>query len=200
MVIFQLLFVFLTAFGAPLWGAAVSSQATVYFSPEDQLAKRLIEEMNKEQKSLLVCVYAFTHRGIANALIDAKKRGVEVEVMVDRFSVKAGTPLHKIAEAGIPVHVWDPDPLKRLKSHRPLMHHKFCIFGSSKIWTGSFNFTYDANNHHQEDALVMESEPLASAFKGEFHLMKLKSCIPLNSYVAAQPIKKKPAFSSRRAK
>lgn len=190
MVIFQLLFLFLTAFGAPLWGAVVSPQATVYFSPEDQLAKRLIEEVHKEQKNLLVCVYAFTHRGIANALIDAKKRGVEVEVMVDRFSVKAGTPLHKIAEAGIPVHVWNPDPLKRQKSHRPLMHHKFCIFGSNKIWTGSFNFTYDANNHHRENVIVMESEPLASAFKGEFHLMKLKSCIPLNSYVAVHPSKK----------
>jgi len=200
MVIFQLLFLFLTALGSPIFAASVTSQATVYFSPEDQLAKRLIEQMEKEKKSIHVCIYTFTHRGIANALIEAKKRGVEVELIVDRFSVKIGAPLQKLAEEGIPVYVWDPDPLKRKKSHRPLMHNKFCIFGTDKVWTGSFNFTYEATNIHQENALILEDPAIASAYKGQFHMIKLRSCTPLNSYVAVQPVKRKPVLSARSAK
>jgi phosphatidylserine/phosphatidylglycerophosphate/cardiolipin synthase-like enzyme len=193
MVIFQLLFLAFTAFGCPIFASAVTSHATVYFSPEDQLAKRLIEQIDKENKSVHVCIYAFTHRGIANSLIEAKKRGAEVEVIVDRFSVKAGAPLQKLSDEGIPVYVWDPDPLKRMKSHRPLMHNKFCVLGMDKVWTGSFNFTYDATNIHQENAIILEDGAIASAYKGQFHMIKLRSCIPLNSFVAVQPHKRKMA-------
>jgi len=190
MIIFQLLFFLLAWIGSPVWGSAVTPQATVYFSPDDQLEKRLIDLIEKEKKSIQVCIYTFTHRSIANALIDAKKRGVDVEVIVDRFSVKIQSPLQKLAEAGIPVFVWDPDRLKRKKAHRPLMHNKFCVFGSDKVWTGSFNFTYEASKIHQENALVLQDAPLASAFKGQFQTIKLRSCIPLGSYVAVQPKKK----------
>src|SRR4051812_43534824 len=108
MVIFQLLF-FLVGLTAPLWGSAVTTHATVYFSPEDHLDKRLIEQIDKENKSIHVCIYTFTHRAIADALVEAKKRGVEVEVIVDRFSVKIKAPLQRLVDAGIPVFVWEPD-------------------------------------------------------------------------------------------
>ena len=190
MIIFQLLFFLFTLSGSPLAGSAVTSHATVYFSPEDQLDKRLIELIEKETKSIHVCIYTFTHRNIANALIDAHKRGVEVEVIVDRFSVKIKSPLKKLSEEGIPVYVWDPDRLKRKMAHRPLMHNKFCVFGLNKVWTGSFNFTYEGSKIHQENALVLQDAALASAYKGQFHTIKLRSCIPLASYVAMKPQKK----------
>jgi phosphatidylserine/phosphatidylglycerophosphate/cardiolipin synthase-like enzyme len=189
MVIFQLIFFFFSI-GSPLWGSAVTSHATVYFSPEDQLDKRLIELIEKETKSIHVCVYTFTHRAIAEALIDAHKRGVEVQVVVDRFSVKIKSPLQKLADAGIPVSVWDPDRLRRKQAHRPLMHNKFCVFGADKVWTGSFNFTYEASKIHQENGIVLQDASLASAYKGQFHTIKLRSCIPLGSYVAMKPKKK----------
>jgi phosphatidylserine/phosphatidylglycerophosphate/cardiolipin synthase-like enzyme len=188
MVIFQLLF-FLVGLIAPLWGSAVTSHATVYFSPEDQLDKRLIEQIEKETKSIHACIYTFTHRNIANALVEAKKRGVDVEVIVDRFSVKIKAPLERLVEAGIPVFVWDPDRNKRKTAHRPLMHNKFCVF-TDKVWTGSFNFTYEASRIHQENAVVLQEAALVSAYKGQFHTIKLRSCIPLSSYMAMLPKKK----------
>lgn len=168
--------------------AAVQTQhAIVYFSPDDQVEKRLIGMIEKEQKSVHVAIYCMTHRGIANALIEAKKRGVMVEVIVDRFSVKVKGPLQKMADAGILVSVWDPDPLRRKKAHRPLMHNKFCVFGDETVWTGSFNFTYEASRMHQENAVVLRDSALATAFKNQFINIKMRSCIPLGSYVAAHP-------------
>lgn len=180
MVIFQLLFFLVNL--VPLWGSAVTSHATVYFSPEDQLDKRLIEQIDKETKSIHICIYTFTHRQIANALVEAKKRGVEVEVIIDRCAVKFKSALEKLAEAGIPVFVWDPQRRKNKAAHRPLMHNKFCVF-SDKVWTGSFNFTYEASNFHQENALVLQDEAIVSAYKGQFHTIKLRSCSPLTTYV-----------------
>lgn len=186
MVIFQLLFFALTLISAPVSGSAITRHATVYFSPEDQLDKRLVDEINKETQSICVCIYSFTHRGIAEALIEAKRRGVDVEIVVDRSSVKIKAHLQKFASAGIPIHVWDPDRFKRKISHRPLMHNKFCVFGSDKVWTGSFNFTNEASKIHQENALVIQDIALASAYKGQFHTIKLR-CIPLNAYTAMRP-------------
>lgn len=189
MLIFQLVFLFLSYTALPLWGSAVTSHATVYFSPDDQLEKRLIEEIEKESKSIQICVYNFTHRSIADALIQAKRRGVDVEVIVDRFSVKMRAPLHKLVEAQIPVYVWDPCYRKKT-SHRPLMHNKFCVFGGETVWTGSFNFTYEASRIHQENVVVLHDPALAAAFKGQFHTIKVRSCSPLTSYVAIRPKKK----------
>jgi phosphatidylserine/phosphatidylglycerophosphate/cardiolipin synthase-like enzyme len=199
MVIFQLLFFFLSLAASPLQGSAVTVHSTVYFSPDDQLDRRLIEQIEKETKSINVCIYTFTHRAIANALIEAHKRGVEVDVIVDRFSVKINSPLQKLAEAGIPVSVWDPDRSKRKQAHRPLMHNKFCVFGADKVWTGSFNFTYEGSKIHQENALVLQDAALASAFKGQFHTIKLRSCIPFSSYMKTKKkviARKKYVFNS----
>ncbi len=184
MVIFQLLFFTLTLIGPSLWGSAITSHATVYFSPEDPLEKRLIELIEKETSSIYVCIYTFSHRPISKALIEAHKRGVEVAVVVDRFSVKPKSSLQNLSEAGIPVYVWDP--VKRKQVQRPLMHNKFCVFGSDTVWTGSFDFN-EVSKLHQENAIVLQNAALASAYKGQFHTIKLRSCIPLTSYMTLKP-------------
>jgi phosphatidylserine/phosphatidylglycerophosphate/cardiolipin synthase-like enzyme len=150
----------------------------------------LIEQINRETQSIHVCVYTFSHRAIADALVEAKQRGVDVEVIIDKVSVKNKASLQRLIDAGIPVHVWDPDRLKRKIAHRPLMHNKFCVF-SDKVWTGSFNFTYEASTIHQENALILHDAVLVSAYKGQFYTIKLRSCTPLASYTALRPKKKK---------
>jgi phosphatidylserine/phosphatidylglycerophosphate/cardiolipin synthase-like enzyme len=77
------------------------------------------------------------------------------------------------------------------------MHNKFCVFGADKVWTGSFNFTYEASKLHQENALVIQDIALASAYKGQFHTIKHRSCIPLSTYLAIRP-KKKMAASRKK--
>jgi len=187
------IFLFLLALWSPLAGALQGDQATVYFSPEDQLEKRLILMIEKEKKSICAAVYCFTHRGIAAALIEAKKRGVRVELIVDRFSVKVKAPLSSIAEAGIPVYVWDPDRARRKKAHRPLMHHKYCVFGDDVVWTGSFNWTYEASKMHEENVVIFKDPQLAQAYKNQFQNIQMKACVPLDSYVVSQPSKRKVA-------
>jgi phosphatidylserine/phosphatidylglycerophosphate/cardiolipin synthase-like enzyme len=167
------------------------SPVSIYFSPEDHLDQKMIHWIEQENKSIVLCVYTFTHRAIVQALVDAKKRGVDVQVIVDRFSIKVSSPLYRLMEAHIPVYVWDPDRPKRLKTHRPLMHNKFVVFGDQKVWTGSFNFTYQASRMHQENAVVINDPKIALTYKEQFYKIKVRSCIPLTTYIASNP-KKKP--------
>jgi phosphatidylserine/phosphatidylglycerophosphate/cardiolipin synthase-like enzyme len=186
----QLLFLLILFFSSPIGAAVTTPTFTAYFSPDDYVEKQLIEKINKEKKSILVCIYTLTHRDVIAALLAAKKRGVEVEVIVDRFSVKISSPLYKLTDASIPVSVWDPDRAKRMKARRPLMHNKFCVFGNQAVWTGSFNFTYEASRIHQENALLIQDEALAFAYKNQFYTIKMRNCIPLASFIAAHPNKR----------
>ncbi len=190
MIFLRLILSVLLFVASPVWGAISTPQVTAYFSPDDHLEKQLIEMINKESKTIHVCIYTFTHRDVIAALIAAKKRGVDVEVIVDRFSVKVSAPLYKLTDASIPVSVWDPDRAKRMKAHRPLMHNKFCVFGNQTVWTGSFNFTYEASRIHQENALVIKNEAVAHAYKNQFYTIKMRQCIPLASFIAAHPNKR----------
>jgi phosphatidylserine/phosphatidylglycerophosphate/cardiolipin synthase-like enzyme len=182
------------------WAAAQPAMASegepiahyqVLFSPEDKIAEELISLIETEKKSIKAAVYCLMHRGIAKALIDAHQRGVKVEVIVDPYSVKSRSPVKKMGAANLAVFVWDP-PLsfketkgsKKVKQRRPLMNDKFCVLGEGRVWTGSFNFTFEATHSNRENVVVLESDSLAARYLAEFERLKKAGCIPLSEYIS----------------
>lgn len=149
----------------------------VYFSPEDHLADKLIAFIQEEEKTIRVAAYAFSHWKIAKALCEAKERGVDVEIIVDPFSLQFSSTLKKMAKAKIPIWIWDPAPRDKQKK-QPLMHDKFCVFGDRAVWTGSFNFTYYADRSNRENALFLPNKEIAKKFYSQFDLLKASGCRP----------------------
>jgi len=83
----------LATFIVPLWIIFSLSPALpqetppawqVYFSPKGGCTDAIIRELNKAKSTVLVQAYSFTSAPIAKALLDAHKRGVEVEVILDK--------------------------------------------------------------------------------------------------------------------
>lgn len=172
----------------------------LYFSPQDKVDARLISLIESEKEEIRAAVYCLTHRGIIKALSDARKRGVNVELIVDPFTIKAKAPLKRMAQAGIAIYIWDPKPLPQLTSlkgndkkklRKPLMHNKFCVFGKKSVWTGSFNFTSEASNANQENVIVLRDEEAARRYMEEFERVKEDGCSPFHTYLANRPAKKK---------
>jgi len=162
----------------------------VLFSPEDHVADQLIALIDKEQKSIKAAVYCLMHRGIVNALIKAYQRGVQVEVIIDPYSIKPRSPVKKMQEANIPLFVWNPSmPTiqtkngRKIKKRRSLMHDKFCILGDNQVWTGSFNFTFEASNSNRENVIVLESQEIAALYLEEFERLKREGCLSFNEYL-----------------
>ncbi len=166
------------------------AECKVFFSPRDQLADRLIELIQREDKSIKVAIYSMTHLGIAKALAEARERGVAIEVIVDPSCVKNRSSIQRLIAAQVPLFVWDLGIRMAEGKRRGLMHDKFCIFGDHIVWTGSFNFTQDAHLKHQENAVALDSREVAQKYLMQFAQMKLYESRPYHEFLALYPKKK----------
>jgi phosphatidylserine/phosphatidylglycerophosphate/cardiolipin synthase-like enzyme len=56
----------------------------IYFSPKGGCTEAITNQIDNAKSEILVQAYSFTSAPIAKALIDAHKRGVKVEVILDK--------------------------------------------------------------------------------------------------------------------
>jgi len=126
----------------------------VYFSPHGGCTEAVVSALHGARKQILVEAYSFTSEPIAVALIDAEKRGVDVEVILDKSQMKAkGSDADLIAQNGIPTYI---------DSAYRIAHDKVLIIDGCKVITGSFNFTRSAEEYNAENLLVISKDPSLS--------------------------------------
>lgn len=137
----------------------------VHFSPAGGCAEALINEIHKARHEILVQAYSFTSKPISQALVDAKTRGVKIDIILDGSNEREQyTELHFLIEHSIhPV----------IDSHHPIAHNKIMIFDSRTIATGSFNFTHQAEQNNAENLLILKGHPeLIELYKKNFAIHK----------------------------
>ena len=104
--------------------------------------------MCKARQEILVQSYSFTSKPIAKALIDAKKRGVKIDTVLDKSNATAKySAAAFLYNAGIPVLIDDK---------HAIAHNKIMIIDRQILITGSFNFTAAAENKNAENLLVIK--------------------------------------------
>lgn len=146
-----------------------------FFSPDDNVQEILVQLIDQEKKSIKIAIFSFTDGKIAQALIDAHRRGVMVEVIVDITGMRDKfSKIDWLKENGIKVTVYDP---RNNSIYNDIMHHKFVIFGNniggkSLLWTGSYNFTKSATLKNQENVLVLDEVHLIQKYAQQFELIK----------------------------
>ena len=157
---------------------AQGNVSKAFFSPDNDIQNILINIINQEQEGILLAIYCFTQKETANALINAYKRGVKVEVVSDReFAVNRSSKIPYLANQKIPVWVFQNDSNLM---YTPLMHNKFIIFkknfeNKSLIWTGSYNFTQGANLRNQENVVILDNREIIEKFTEQFAILKSRS-------------------------
>lgn len=143
----------------------------VHFSPKGNIESKIVKHINREQRQLSAALYWFTSGPIAQALIAAKNRGVEVEIIVDQDTVTGiAGKAQELVQEGIPVFVYNG-------GNSSIMHHKFWIFSDGTLITGSFNPTQRANKANHENIIILEDADVASQYQQEFDRLK-KICPP----------------------
>ena len=134
---------------APARGVA---QVEVLFTPGDDVEGFLARRIAGARDSVYVQAYLFTDRRIARALLDALRRGVQVEVIGDaRQQAEGGLPwLRALARAGARVYL---DATARAS------HNKIVILDGDRpeaaVVTGSYNFTRSAQFRNAENVVVI---------------------------------------------
>ncbi|HNV01083.1 MAG TPA: phospholipase D family protein [archaeon] len=139
----------------------VANTIEPYFCPEDECSKKVIEKINSANKSIYVAIYSFAMEDIADALIIAHNRGVEVKVIFDYSQSKMDYSVdEKLSDAGIEIKRSDGSGL---------MHNKFCIVDEGVVIGGSFNYSVNADENNDENLLIIFSEEIAAKFLNEFN-------------------------------
>lgn len=129
---------------------------------------RLIEKIKTAKTSIHIASFEFDLTPVAEALIAAKQRGVDVRwVTDDENGLEAdGEPGHgqfaMLEDAGIEV---------RSDTRSALMHNKFWIFDNQILWTGSTNITENGIFKQNNNTLVIYSPQLATIYEREFQEM-----------------------------
>jgi phosphatidylserine/phosphatidylglycerophosphate/cardiolipin synthase-like enzyme len=149
----------------------------IYFAPNDDVRSVLKYLIENEKEKIQVAMFAFTDRDLAQAFIQARKRGVVIELIADANNTYGRyNKTHMLHTNNVQVYIYNPKYTQQPTSG--VMHNKFLLFknnilGKSLVWTGSFNMTRSANDQNQENVLVSDDTFIVQKFTNQFaHLKK----------------------------
>jgi phosphatidylserine/phosphatidylglycerophosphate/cardiolipin synthase-like enzyme len=127
------------------------------FSPNEGSEALVVKVIAAARSEIRMLAYSFTSAPVTKALLDARKRGVDVKLLVDYKnnvredrSGKAKAALGALAVAGIQI---------RTISVYPIHHDKTIIVDRMHIETGSFNYSSAAAKANSENVLVLWNNP-----------------------------------------
>ncbi|MFA6916200.1 MAG: phospholipase D-like domain-containing protein [Parachlamydiales bacterium] len=112
--------------------------------------KKLVKLIDNAKESIQVAMFTFTRYDMVYALLRAKRRGVDVRIILDAGMSKGAG--HHIATLLFLQRV----PLK-ISQGSPLLHHKFMVIDESTFVTGSANWTKNAFNNNDDCFLIIEN-------------------------------------------
>ncbi|SIT66236.1 MULTISPECIES: phospholipase D-like domain-containing protein [Burkholderiaceae] len=138
-----------------------------YFSPDGGAGAAAAALIDGAKRRVWLAGYAFTSPDIAKALRNARVRGVQVRVVLDKSNETGKySGATYLANAGIDV---------RIDSRYPIMHHKFIVV-DDVVAFGSMNFTRAGDRKNAENFNVFRGAPaLASAYAAEFDRLYAES-------------------------
>jgi phosphatidylserine/phosphatidylglycerophosphate/cardiolipin synthase-like enzyme len=134
------------------------------------MKEAFIRLLNSATKSIEIAVYNLKDRQVIEALNDISARGgVTIRVVTDdgNFPVRTSDLAVSLAGARITVRKDDDYSLE--------MHHKFVIIdrgeSGAAVWTGSANFNRPNFTSLNNNALILWSSAVATAYGAEFDLL-----------------------------
>ena len=137
-----------------------SSEIEIYFSPQDKQSKRIIELIKNANHYIYMPSFLITHEKITEALIDAKKRGIDVRVIIDGNGTTTAHSKHSILRNnGI---------LLKTENYAGKLHSKMIIIDNEYLITGSMNFSNSGENKNDENTVIIKNSKIAKAHKDFF--------------------------------
>ena len=149
----------------------------------ESIAERLKEELNLAKESIFVAVAWFTNKVIFDVLVEKANQGCSVSLIVSNDQINQSSAI-------------DFDDLRINKSavylvgdgQGELMHNKFCVIDRSVVITGSYNWSYKAENNFENIIVTKDDFALAQQFISEFDSIRRRYYPDEPSKVAEIPL------------
>lgn len=138
----------------------------VYFSPEDKpITNQVIPLINSSKKYVYIPAFLITHKSMADSLINAFNRGVDVKIILDATNTHtASSKMKMLREKGIPV---------KTENYGGKLHSKSIIIDDMYTLIGSMNFSRSGEKINDENLIVIKNVQIAHFYK-EFFLYMWK--------------------------
>lgn len=144
------------------------------------ISKKFIEKISGAKKRILIAIYTFTNIEIMKALVKQKAENpfLQIEVILDKFSMSTPSKIKYLVEKNIAVFLFDekkfaslldlkkntittkktPKTINNLAFfNEPIMHNKYAIIDEC-LFTGSYNYTMKADAKNFENFILLEAE------------------------------------------
>lgn len=133
---------------------AHAAEIQLYFSPKGGTQAAIIQRIDAAETEVKVAAYSFTAAPIADALLRAASRGVQVHLVVDKRQPTAhSSQIPRLAAAGLPLRV-------DRKHHS--MHQKVILIDQRYLLAGSYNYSANAENRNAEILLIVDDPDTAA--------------------------------------
>ena len=129
--------------------SAGAPSINVGFSPEGSAQQLVLRTLDDARESIRLMGYSFTSPEVVKSLVAAKRRGVDVRVVIDEKgnrSKASQAAMNIVVNAGIPL---------RTNSQYKIMHDKVIITDGQNVELGSFNYSRSAAESNSENAVVV---------------------------------------------
>jgi phosphatidylserine/phosphatidylglycerophosphate/cardiolipin synthase-like enzyme len=145
----------------PVTSLATTTAVAVCFSPEEDCTALAVDAIDRAEIQILVSAYGLTTSSKAvEALMQAKRRGVDVRVIADRTTpCERKSGLGPLAEAGVPI--WIDDTVR-------IAHSKSMVIDNQVTLTGSMNWTGGVAQN-SENLNLVASKIIAAAYAGHWN-------------------------------
>ena len=161
-----------------------NTNLSVYFSPKDNIIKTvLLPLINNSKKYIYMPVFLITDSNLSNALINAKKRGVDVKVIVDATNAKNSYSKHKtLRQYGI---------LVKTENWAGKLHSKSIIIDDKYTIIGSMNFSKSGETKNDENLVVIKDSDITKFYKAYFIYLWNR----INNYWATHDVSSESVYS-----
>jgi hypothetical protein len=133
----------------------------------ENIAERIQSEIKKTQKSVFIAVAWFTNKDLFNELIEKAKNGCKVFLIISNDKINASSQIkYELLEK------YNSKCYKIGDGESELMHNKFCVIDYSTVITGSYNWSYKAENNFENIIINYDDTALAEQFISEFNQIR----------------------------
>ncbi|KAL0089251.1 hypothetical protein J3Q64DRAFT_1727759 [Phycomyces blakesleeanus] len=135
--------------------------AKAYFFPSKESFNAFISVINSARDCIDICVFSLTDDDVADALIAAKKRKVNIRIITDNQQAAGkGADAERLQrDHGIPY---------KTDNTTGYMHNKFAIVDHSTLINGSFNWSKGARFKNRENIMITNIPYCIQEFQRQF--------------------------------
>ncbi|OGR91573.1 MAG: hypothetical protein A2V88_12460 [Elusimicrobia bacterium RBG_16_66_12] len=162
------------------------------FSRTDRIPDSLVSAIDATRSRLLLALYELNLPGVADAIVRAKSRGVDVRLVFDKGHATPGAgdagpasgpspEFQRVVAAGVETR------LLKGGGSWGIMHNKFAVFDGTLLETGSFNWTRAADRSNFENA-IFRSDPSLAALYSSYWEWMWGLAQPADPSIAADPV------------